>query len=53
MPPTFTSISRVAQDQSGRRVQPRDRTPDEQVEGVMIASRCPLHECSLVHGVHL
>jgi hypothetical protein len=41
---------RVAEDQSGRRVQPRERRVDESGEGVMIASLRSIDECSLVHG---
>ena len=41
---------RVPEDESGRRVQPRERRVDELGEGVMIALPRPFHECSLVHG---
>ena len=41
---------RVAEDQPGCRVQPRDGRADEHREGVMIASLRPVDEVSLVHG---
>lgn len=41
---------RVPQDESGSRVQPRDRRVDERDEGVMIAPLRPFHESSLVHS---
>src|SRR3954452_16161689 len=41
---------RVAEDQPGRRVQPRETHVEQGREGVMIASPRSLHECSLVHG---
>src|SRR5690242_12026606 len=41
---------RVAEDQPGSRVQPREAHVEQGREGVMIASPRPLHETSLVHG---
>jgi hypothetical protein len=41
---------RVAEDQSGRRVQPRNGRADEHRKGVMIASLRSLDETTLVHG---
>ena len=41
---------RVAEDQPGCRVQPREPHVEQQREGVMIALPCPLDECSLVHS---
>lgn len=41
---------RVAEDQSSRRVQPREADIDERGEGVMFASPRSLDEGSLVHG---
>ena len=41
---------RVPEDQSSRRVQPREPRVDELGEGVMIASLGPLDGVSLVHG---
>ena len=40
----------VPEDQSGRRVQPRDEPAGQHGEGVMIASLRSLDELSLVHG---
>jgi hypothetical protein len=40
----------VPEDQSGRRVQPRDGQVDEHGEGGGIALPCSLDETSLVHG---
>ena len=40
----------VPEDQSGRRVQPRDGRAGKHGEGVMIASLRPLDELSLVHA---
>ena len=40
----------VPEDQSGRRVQPRDEHAGKHREGVMIASLRSLDELSLVHG---
>jgi hypothetical protein len=42
---------RVAEDQAGGRVQPRDGQVDERGEGVMIAPLSPLDESTLVHGL--
>jgi len=39
----------VAEDQSGRSVQPRDRGASQYREGVMIAPLCLLDETPLVH----
>ncbi len=39
---------RVPEDQTGRRVQPRDGRAGERSEGVMIALLCPFDEVSLV-----
>ena len=41
---------RVAEDQAGSRVQPREADIDERGEGVMLASPRSLDEVSLVHG---
>jgi hypothetical protein len=41
---------RVAEDEASGLVQPHDGGAGELGEGVMIASPCPLHEPSLVHG---
>jgi hypothetical protein len=41
---------RVPDDQSGRRVQPRETDIEKLGEGVMIATPRKLDECSLVHG---
>ena len=40
----------VSEDESGRRVQPRDEQPGKRREGVMIASLRQQDEFSLVHG---
>jgi hypothetical protein len=40
----------VPEDESGRRVQPRDERTGKQGKGVMIASPRSLDELSLVHG---
>ena len=40
---------RVAEDQAGGCVQPRDGRAGERGEGVMIALLCPFDEVSLVH----
>ena len=50
--PFLDRVSRelvVPEDQSGRRVQPRDERAGKRGEGVMIASPRPLDELSLVH----
>ena len=39
----------VPEDQSGRRVQPRDEQAGKHGEGIAIASLCSLDELSLVH----
>jgi hypothetical protein len=44
---------RVAEDQPGRRVQPRKVLADEHAKGLMIALACPLDETRLVHGAPL
>ena len=41
---------RVPKDESGGRVQSRERRVDELTKGVLIALACPPHETSLVHG---
>src|SRR5436305_8587720 len=41
---------RVAEDQAGSRVQPREMDVEQGREGVMIASPRPFNETSLVHG---
>jgi hypothetical protein len=40
----------VAEDEASDRLQTRDRALDEQREGVMVASACPLDETPLIHG---
>jgi hypothetical protein len=40
----------VSEDESGRRVQPRDEQGGKRGKGVAIASLCSLDELSLVHG---
>src|SRR5690349_19208652 len=41
---------RVPEDEARGRVQPGGRRRGEHGKGVVIAPRCPLDECPLVHG---